>query len=368
MFLVELVLQGVRGFKESARLRFKGGFNFVAAGNESGKTTAIDSLQRLLFPSNQAALLDELVSRSTPDVSRAALVTCSNEGSYYRMIQDFSKRGVNLSQYNPTNKDFSLLHKDWNSAAQFMVGMTDGIPEEDFARIFILRREHYAARPKVTTSAAAPRAAPSTPVPSAEGKSSGDQERLAELRETLRKAEEAADAEYKFESAKLERDEIAKKIASLDEIETKKIDMQSTFESLKGFEEMPENLGELIDEHALRQGKKLADVDDINGQLEGLKVQIAEVPTENLVTDKLFIVGVVVGAVSILAGMFMLTDNLRYLYFVGVLLSIILMVGAWYKGSRKTVRRKHMLKEEEKQNVQNDMARTLLGPSGRHRN
>ncbi len=58
MFLVELVLQGVRGIRELARLRFKGGLNFVVAGNESGKTTAADSLQRLLFPSNQTELLE----------------------------------------------------------------------------------------------------------------------------------------------------------------------------------------------------------------------------------------------------------------------------------------------------------------------
>ena len=57
MFLVELVLQGVRGIRELARLRFKGGLNFVVAGNEAGKTTAADSLQRLLFPSNQTELL-----------------------------------------------------------------------------------------------------------------------------------------------------------------------------------------------------------------------------------------------------------------------------------------------------------------------
>ncbi len=53
MFLVELVMQGVRGFREPARLRFQSGFNLVIAGNESGKTTAVDTMQRLLFPTSQ---------------------------------------------------------------------------------------------------------------------------------------------------------------------------------------------------------------------------------------------------------------------------------------------------------------------------
>lgn len=89
MFLVELVLQGVRGIRELARLRFQSGFNFIAAGNEAGKTTAIDAMQRLLFPSSQPGLMDELVSRHTPDASRSALVVFADDGAYYRIIRIF---------------------------------------------------------------------------------------------------------------------------------------------------------------------------------------------------------------------------------------------------------------------------------------
>ncbi len=347
MFLVELVMQGVRGFREPARLRFKGGFNFIAAGNESGKTTAIDSVQRLLFPNNQPELFNALVSRHAPDASRAALVTCSDEGAYYRMIQDFSKRAVNLSKYNPASKDFSILHKDWNNAVQFMAGMTAGMSEEDYAGIFILRREHYAARQDMMASAAAPRSAPPAFVPPAAGKSSADPKRLAELQETLRKAEEAADAEYKFESAKLAREELAKKITTLEEIEKKKADNQATLVSLKEYEGLPEDLAGLIDEYERLRGKKLADVDEINKQIEGLKMHLAELPTENFTTDKLFIVGAVVGVISILAGVFVLTEKLDFLFPLGVLLSLIMMAAAWYTSSRKNMQRKNILKEEE---------------------
>jgi hypothetical protein len=84
MFLVELVLQGVRGLREPARLRFKGGYNLVIAGNESGKTSAIDTMQRLLFPTSQAGALTSLVSRHSPDTSRSALVLYSDDGVYRR--------------------------------------------------------------------------------------------------------------------------------------------------------------------------------------------------------------------------------------------------------------------------------------------
>jgi DNA repair exonuclease SbcCD ATPase subunit len=349
MFLVELVLQGVRGFREPTRLRFKGGFNLVIAGNESGKTTSVAAMQRLLFPISQAGALDSMVSRHTPDASRAALVMSSTDNDYYRIIQDFSKHVVNISQYNPTSKEFSLLHKDWESAARFMAELTAGITADDFSRIFVFQREQP-VRPGKYNSAAALRSAPSTLVPPAVRKTSGNQERLAVLRESLRKAEEAADAEYKYQSVKLALEENRKKIASLDELGRKKAEMESSLKALKAYEAIPDDLGALIEAQEQRLGQKLANADELNNRIEGLKMQRAAIPTFDLVSDKLFITGSVLGVLSLILGGFVLTgDTAYYLLAGGVLLALALMAGAWYFGSRRDVQRKHYLKEEENQ-------------------
>jgi uncharacterized protein YhaN len=347
MFLVELVLQGVRGFREPTRLRFKGGFNLVIAGNESGKTTAVAAMQRLLFPLNQAEALDSMVSRYTPDASRAALVMCSADNDYYRIIQDFSKRVVNLAQYNPTSKEFSLLHKDWESAARFMAELTAGITAEDFSRIFVFQREQP-VRTGTSNSAAALRSAPSTPVSPAVRKTPGNQEKLAVLRESLRKAEEAADAEYKYQSVKLAMEENRKKIASLDELGRKKAELESSLKALKAYEAIPDDLGALIEDQERRLGQKLADADELNKRIEGLKMQRAAIPTFDLVSDKLFITGCGLGVLSVILGGFVLTgDTAYYILAGGVLLALGLMAGAWYFGSRRDAQRKHYLKEEE---------------------
>jgi hypothetical protein len=347
MFLVELVLQGVRGVRELVRLRFKGGLNFIVAGNESGKTTAADSIQRLLYPRNRTDLFGSLISAQTPTASRAALVICSDEGTYFRIIQDFSKRAVNLSRYNAASKDFSLLHKDWDSAAQFMVGMTAGISEDDYARIFVVRREHYGVRTGVPLPVSAPRALQGTPVPSAVVKPAANSGRLAELREALRKAEEAADADYKYQSAKLSLEETEKKISSIEEIEKKKVEIDSTLASLKGYDGLPEDMAGLIDDYERRQGQKLVDAEELGKQIQDANMQLGAIPTENFVANKLFIAGVVVGVVSILAGVFVITDDLAYLFPIGVLLSLLLMALAWYNGTRKSARRKSLSREEE---------------------
>jgi hypothetical protein len=230
MFLVELVMQGVRGFRELARLRFQSGFNLVVAGNESGKTTAVDSMERLLFPINQAALLEALISKHTPDASRGALVVCSDDKAYYRIIQDFSKRAVNLSKYNADTKDFTLMHKDWDNAVSFMGGFFTGIAEEDFSKVFLYRhhQETGGSESAVPAFAPMPQVQHSRSGAPAGGKAAANQEKLAGLRESLRKAEEAADAEYRAQAAKLSLDGVKKKLAVLEESEQKKSELESS--------------------------------------------------------------------------------------------------------------------------------------------
>ena len=193
MFLVELVLQGIRGVQQ-ARVRFQGGFNLVTAGNEAGKTTAADTILRLLYPVNQPEKMETLVSRATPDQSRGALVIFSDDSSYYQIIQDFSKKAVNLSKHDPATKKFALQFKDWNSTSQFMTGLLPGISEEDYGRLFIFRRDSCSGQsspaPAASSSgASAPKGRTAVPA----GRQSGQDAKLAELRETMRKAEEAAE-------------------------------------------------------------------------------------------------------------------------------------------------------------------------------
>lgn len=347
MFLVELVMQGVRGFRELARLRFQSGFNLVVAGNESGKTTAVDSMERLLFPSNQAVLLDALVSKHTPDASRGALVVCSDDGAYYRIIQDFSKRAVNLSKYNTTSKDFTLMHKEWDSAVSFMGGLASGISEEDFSKVFLYRHGQDAARTEadVPASAPAPQVQQSRSGAPAGGKAAANQEKLAALREALRKAEESADAEYRAQAAKLSLEGIKKKLAVLDEGEEKKAEIESSLEALKACAGMPENLSELINEQERRQSQKLVEDDERNGQIEGLRSQLAGLPTPSLTKDKLFISGATTGIVVSLLGMFVLTAELAFLFPVGLVLAFGMMATAWYNGSQKNVQRNNIQKE-----------------------
>jgi len=339
MFLVELVMQGIRGFRELARLRFQSGFNLIAAGNEAGKTAAVDSMQRLLFPVDQPSRMASLISRAVPDASRGALVVYSDDGGYYRLIQDFSKRAVNLSKYNPATKEFILMHKTWESAVPFMAGLTAGITEEEYAKLFIIRRDQRAVRSAAPAAPVASRQPRNQPAPRS-GKAAAGEARLAELRETLRKAEEAADAEYRMQSGKLKLDEIRKKLESLDEIDHRYTEMEARLEELKGCADLPPNLAELIDAHVEQQGKKMADSDELHEQIAQLTAQLDSMPVPNMFSDKLFIAGAAVAGLSFIAALAVLTPEQDYFFPIGVLVAAILVLAAWYNSSRSSAQRK----------------------------
>jgi hypothetical protein len=346
MFLVELVLQGIRGFQELARVRFQGGFNFVAAGNEAGKTTAVDAIIRLLNPVNHPGKMELLVSRIVPETSRGALVVFSDDSSYYRVIQDFSKRAVNLSKYNPGTKEFTLMLKDWDAASQFMAGLMPGISEEDYGRLFVFRREAcsgQATHDLPANATAASPAAKERPAPPA-GRSSGHEARLAELRETMRKAEEAADAEYKLDAAKIRLGEIAKKLESMTDAWRRMEELAAEIENLKVCEVLPENLPDLISDHEREQGEKMVKTEDLAQNIESLTMQRDAIPQANLVMEKLFLAGVAIGGLALLSGLVPIEGSDIY-FPIGVLAALLLIAAGWYNSSRKNAQRTEVQKE-----------------------
>ncbi|MDH4161785.1 MAG: hypothetical protein OEW15_03730 [Nitrospirota bacterium] len=348
MFLVELVMQGIRGFQQLARLRFQGGFNIISAGNESGKTTSVDSIVLLLFPVNDPSKMDILVSRAAPEGSRGALVVYSDDGSYYRVIQDLTRRAVNLSKYNASTKEFSLLHKDWDSTAQFMDGLLPGITADDYGRLLVFRRDACTAP---STAAAVPstdtprRAAAPTPAPAPAGRNAAQERKLAELKETLQKAEDAADAEYKAEAARVRLTEIAKKLERLEESRGRLEEVETQLAELSACKGLPENLAELISTHEQEENERAAKTNDVEKDIEALTMQRDTLPVANMVTEKLFIAGAAMGGIALILGLFILLDEQAIYFPILILASLLLIVAGWYNSSRKNAQHTAVQKE-----------------------
>ena len=349
MFLLELVMQGVREFGQLVRLRFQRGFNFIAAGNEGGKTTTVDTIVRLLFPNDAPGAVDSLVSRATPDTSRGALVVFPGDSEYFRVIHDFSKRGVNLSKYNAGTKGFDLMNSSWDGVADFMGGLMNGVSEQDFRRLFVLQRDQASGSashrpPQAATTTRAPQVRPAA---ASAGPTPAQEARLAQLRQAMLKADEAADAEYKLEAAKIKLGEITRKLETLEENRGRISDIQANLESLKGCEQFPENISELLDGHERSQGQKMAKTDEIQQDIDGLKMQRDGIPSAPFWKDPLFFLGAAVGAGSLVAGLFILSAEQADYFLIGIILSLGLVIAAWYRVSRRNAQRSVLQKEIE---------------------
>jgi uncharacterized protein YhaN len=226
-----------------------------------------------------------------------------------------------------------------------MSGLTAGITEEEYARIFILRRDQRAFRSASPAMAIA--ASPQSrnrPVRQT-GKAAAGEAKLAELRETLRKAEEAADAEYRLQSGNLRLDELRKKLETLDEIDHRYTEMEARLEELKGCAALPQDLAELIDAHVEQQGRKMAEADDLHEQITQLMAQLDSMPAAKILADKLFIAGAAVAALSFIAALTVLTPEQDYYFPLGLLMAAIFIVAAWYNASRRGAQRAVVQKE-----------------------
>ena len=241
------------------------------------------------------------------------------------------------------------MHKDWETTAQFMTGLLPGISEEDYGRLFVFRRDSSSGQPAADTHAAASSVATGArerPGPARAGRpSSGQAARLAELRETLRKAEEAADAEYKFDAAKIRLGEIAKKLESIEEGKKETEELEAQIEELKSCEILPENLTDLIGDHEQEQSQKMVKTDELEQDIESLTMQRNAIPQANMVLDKLFIAGVVVGGLALITGVFVPLEGSDLYFPLGMLASLLLIAAGWYNSSRKNTQRTAVQKE-----------------------
>ena len=69
------------------------------------------------------------------------------------------------------------------------------------------------------------------------------------------------------------------------------------------------------------------------------------IPQANMVMDKLFIAGVVVGGLALITGLFVPLEGSDLYFPIGMLASILLIVAGWYNSSRKNAQRNEVQKE-----------------------
>ncbi len=169
MIVVELALQGIKGFPELVRLRMKPGLNVARPSDRALGTALFDAFYHTLFPdpSRHNATAHLVMSRA--DRSRAALTFFGRDRVTYRLIREADSGAIKLYKFEQATKQYKLFTDAAKDAANY-VRVQQHLPDEvSYERLFVFSPESMPSRKeRARTKSGAPlmsfmAAAPSAP-------------------------------------------------------------------------------------------------------------------------------------------------------------------------------------------------------------
>jgi len=156
MRIYDLVIQGVRRFRENQRLAFQPGFNVIFGSNESGKSTLLMCMLELLYPDRFRDQVQEMVSWGEVTNSRAGLTVGQGE-AVFRILRDFKANRISLSRLNRATNKYEPLSEQATEIASLLAENFNLPPFETFRNLFV---DEVSRLPS-----ALPLEAPEVPVP-----------------------------------------------------------------------------------------------------------------------------------------------------------------------------------------------------------
>lgn len=175
MIVVELALQGIKGFPELVRLRMKPGLNVAHPSDRALGTALFDAFYHTLFadPARHNATAHLVMSRA--DRSRAALTFFGRDKVTYRMIREADSGAIKLYKFDQATKQYTLFTDVTKDAANY-VRVQQHLPDEvSYERLFVFSPESMPSRlERARTKSGAPLMS-NAPAPSAPGLAGGMQ-------------------------------------------------------------------------------------------------------------------------------------------------------------------------------------------------
>jgi energy-coupling factor transporter ATP-binding protein EcfA2 len=136
MRIHDLVIQGVRRFRENQRLAFQPGFNVIFGSNESGKSTLLMGLIELLYPDRFRDKVQDMVSWGDTPNSRAGL-TVGQGDLVFRILRDFKSNRISLSRLNRATNKYDPVSEQAVEIASLLAENFHLPPFETFRNFFV---------------------------------------------------------------------------------------------------------------------------------------------------------------------------------------------------------------------------------------
>ena len=352
--LVELILYGIRQFQTMTRIPFGPGFNLLAGGVGTGKSTICELVVAMLFP-RAAAQCRPFRHPHAPERAQAVLTFDGENGARYRLARDFSKDRVTLAKLNPhgesTAANATPIASDNTSVEAEINRLLQGLTAEQVLLRWLLTQAQLPSARSVSVNGssapvvAAPLSAtnPAT-TPSPAGQPTGRAgSHLEELKRALAKAEETAALDEKLITAQDRAAAIKHKLASLAQVTEERAELEGQLEKFSGLNQLPSDYAVLIEGLAERERALQAQQDHLQEQLNTLDEERAALSSEPIFRQRWFLVGAVLTGLALLVALFInLTWPLALIFWVPLGSGLGLFSWSFYTDMKTHSQRKQL--------------------------
>lgn len=336
MKIKELILQGIKRFKEPVKFQLHDGLNVFYGSNEKGKTTVSDALFFLLSLTQDKDQKAYLKSQTSKDIRLG--VTFQEGPDTYRLLMDVASDAVLLSKYNQEGKKFDTVSKDVHEIKDFLRRDLLFKPLEQYKSLYMLDSyallNPYSQGSVQENESPAPFTLESSPEdflgqkrgqfddfgPASFGSDENVQQdnmtkeemqsQIAKLENELTLSAGAAAQQDKLDQLESRLTDIQNKLNTIKTCAIESEAMEKQVNELNKFSDLPEDIEKKVDEYVQFEARMKKEIENIERQRSQYTEINVTIPP--FYRDKLFITG---GAVSF---MFIV---------VPILLSIFL--GSW---------------------------------------
>jgi hypothetical protein len=381
VLLVELALQGVSGFPETARFAFRPGANLIQAGTPTARSHLFDAIFHTLYPDPSRGGATEKLVATRDGKSRIVLTIYGRDKATYRLRRDTSTGATRLDRFDSATNRYEVLSESSQEAAQFL-RVQQNLPDEStFENVFMFQPGMVPSRAQsVHTRSGTPmvrgleaggggltqRGFIASPLGHAEMRSSSfpgiissldapaptkprieDVEaELGRLRNDLLRAERVEKAQIELAKLQKEREGLEQRQAQVETIEAERVDVEKLLAAIPNLEAMTESFDERLrsyDEsaaaHARERALLVEKVDRARRDREKLGVQVL------WFRDRPLIAGL---AVALLALVLAIAFSASWLAWVNLIGAGVAFRFAWIRTDDQALR--FELDEEVQQN------------------
>ncbi|MEO1229456.1 MAG: hypothetical protein AAFZ18_11165 [Myxococcota bacterium] len=145
MYLVQLAVEGLRGFPERISLGFRGHLDILAAADREKRTALLDVLFHTLYPDPERADATRDLVAEGAGQARSILTLSGRDKVPYRLVRNLRSGSARLFRYDHDQRRHVSLSENAREAVQFLRVEFHAPDDASFERLFIFAADGRAS-------------------------------------------------------------------------------------------------------------------------------------------------------------------------------------------------------------------------------